>query len=232
ILILFCIISVSVSAQEIEQVINELTQKINASKKKGEKLKWLDSLSTYIREKTNFPRDSIAKETLRYALELDSLRIATKNTSYLIYFQNNITGNLKEGNRIFLNFLDKARKCTNHQALSKFYLEGADNYFYLEDQKKAIEFYNLSENEAILAGDDLQIGVAKMYRGNALSFMGEFSEASKELQDALQIFQKMDDIDYVISAKNMLSGLYSQNSFYDEAKKERDEAILLAEKIG
>lgn len=230
-LILFCIISVSISAQEIDRNIYGLKEKINTSRK-GEKLKWLDSLSTYIREETNFQNDSIARETFRYAMKLDSIKIATKNMAYLIYFQNNITGNLKEGNRLFLNFLNQAKKCGSHKTLSKFYLEGADNYFYLEDQKTAIEFYILSEKEAILAGDELQTGLAKMYKGNALSFIGEFSEASKEFQDALQIFQKLKNIHYIISARSSLSDLYSQNLFYDEAKKERDEAISLAEKFG
>src|SRR5690606_36383506 len=113
-----------------------------------------------------------------------------------------------------------------------FYLEGADNYFYLEDQKKAIGYYNISESEAILANDSLQIGLSKIYKANALSFMGEFSEASRELQEAIQVFQKLKDTYHIISARNLLSVLYSQNSFFDEAKKERDEAILLAKKIG
>lgn len=229
--ILIFTVFVSVGAQEMNRDILKLTEKVNTSKD-TEKLKWLDSLSTYIRENTNFQSDSIANETFKYALKHDSLRIATKNMAYLIYFQNNITGNLKEGNRLFLSFLIKAKKCRNHTILSKFYLEGADNYFYLEDQKTAIEFYILSEKEAVLAGDELQEGLAKMYKGNALSFMGEFSEASKEYQDALQIFQKLDNTHYIISARSSLADLYSQNLFYEEAKKERNEAISLAEKIG
>ncbi len=228
---MICVTYMSASAQEVDRNIYKLKEKVNASKN-GEKLKWLDSLSTYIREETNFQSDSVARETFQYAMKLDSIKIATKNMAYLIYFQNNITRDLKEGNRLFLTFLEKAKKCGSHQILSKFYLEGADNYFYLEDQKKAIEFYTLSEKEARLAGDNLQVGLAKVYKGNALSFMGEFSEASKELQDALQVFQKLNNIHYIITARSTLSDLYSQNSFYDEAKKERDEAILLAEKAG
>lgn len=229
--ILISIICISVSSQEIDKNIYKLTQKVNKSKN-TEKLKWLDSLSTYIRENTNFQSDSIAKETFHYALKHDSMRVATKNMAYLIYYQNNITGDLKEGKRLFLNFLSKAKKSGNHKILSKFYLEGADNYFYLEDQKTAIEFYILSEKEAVLAGDELQVGLAKMYKGNALSFIGEFSEASKEFQDALQIFQKLNNVHYIISARSSLSDLYSQNLFYDQAKKERNEAILLAERVG
>ncbi|MGJ8665579.1 MAG: tetratricopeptide repeat-containing sensor histidine kinase [Patiriisocius sp.] len=223
----------SLFAQDIssDKIVEKFELNINQSQN-GERLIWMDSLSTHLREKTNFQSDSIARETVKYALELDSLEVATKNTAYLIYFQNNITGNLEEGNRIFLNFLNKAEVCRNHRALSKFYLEGADNYFYLEDQKNAIKYYNLSEREAFLGDDDIMIGLAKMYKGNALSFMGEFSEASKELQEAIQIFQKKENIYYVISARNLLSVLYSQNSFFEEAKKERDEAILLAKKIG
>jgi len=230
-LVLLFIVWLPATAQKTERDIKRLTQKINASAN-GEKLKWLDSLSTYIKEETNFQNDSVAKEAFRYALKLDSNRIAAKNAAYLIYFQNNITKNLKEGNRLFLNYLEQAKKCGDHRTLAKYYLEGADNYFYLEDQKKAIEFYNLSEAEAELAKDTLLIGLAKLYKGHSLSLMGEFSEASKELQDAIRIFQKKNNTHYILSAKNLLAELYGQNSFYEEAQKEREEAIELAKSTG
>ena len=72
--------SVLTFAQKVssEKNITELTLKIEQSQK-GEKLRWLDSLSNYIAYDTNFENDSIVKETVLKALELDSLRIATRS---------------------------------------------------------------------------------------------------------------------------------------------------------
>ena len=222
----------SIYAQETppEKAIEDLNLKIEQSQK-GEKLKWMDSLSNYTIRNSNFESDSIVKETVRFALELDSIRIATWHTANLIYYQNNIEGDLKEGNMIFVDFLEKAKDCKNHRALAKFYLEGADNYFFLEDLKKALEYYNLSIAEAEKAHDERFIGLAKLYKGGTLSSLGEFSDASQVLQEASQMFQKTKDTFNIISARNSLSILYSQNSFFEEAKTERDEAITLAKRI-
>jgi signal transduction histidine kinase len=213
-----------------EKTIEALKLKIEQTQK-GEKLKWLDSLSNYIARETRFESDSLLKETVRYALELDSLRIATWHTANLIYYQNNIKGDLKKGNKLFLNFLEKARGCNNHPALAKFYLEGADNFYFMKDQKSALIYYNLTIIEAEKSGDEVFMGVAKVYKGETLSFLGEFSKASQVLQEASQIFQTARDTFHIIGAKNSLSILYSQNAFFDEARIEREEAILLAEKI-
>ncbi|MFT5436762.1 MAG: signal transduction histidine kinase [Ulvibacter sp.] len=222
----------SIFAQEAtpEKALDGLRLKIEQSQK-GEKLKWMDSLSNFIVRKTKYESDSIVKETVRYALELDSLRVATWHTANLIYFQNNIRGDLKEGNTIFMDFLEKAKESENHNALAKYYLEGADNFFFLEDQKTAVVYYDLAIVEAEKAGNEDFVGIAKLYKGGTLSFLGEFSDASQVLQEASQIFQKARDTFHIIGAKNSLSILYSQNAFFDEARIERDEAILLAEKI-
>jgi signal transduction histidine kinase len=222
----------AIFGQEVtsEKMIDALKLKIEQSEK-GVKLNWMDSLSNYIVRRTNFESDSIVKETVRYALELDSLRIATWHTANRIYYHNNISGNLKEGNKIFINFLEKAKTCENHSALAKFYLEGADNFFFLEDQKSAVVYYDLTIVEAEKAGDEQFVGLAKLYKGGTLSFLGEFSKASQVLQEASQIFQKAQDTFHIIGAKNSLSILYSQNAFFDEARIERDEAIVLAQRI-
>jgi hypothetical protein len=233
-LLLFIIVFsyVTISAQEVtsEKMIVALKLRIEQTEK-GEKLKWMDSLSNYIATRTNYESDSIVKATVRYALELDSLRVATWHTANLIYYQNNIKGDLKKGNQIFINFLEKAKGCEDHSALAKFYLEGADNFFFLEDQKSAVVYYDLTIVEAEKAGDERFMGLAKLYKGGTLSFLGKFSEASQVLQEASQIFQKAQDTFYIIGAKNSLSILYSQNAFFEEARRERDEAILMAEKI-
>ena len=104
VLLLFAYASIFAQKATSEKTIDALNLKIEQSEK-GEKLKWMDSLSNYIIRETKFESDSIVKETVRYAIELDSLRVATWHTANLIYFQNNIKGDLKKGNKIFTSFL-------------------------------------------------------------------------------------------------------------------------------
>ncbi|WP_290625823.1 sensor histidine kinase [Altibacter sp.] len=213
-----------------EEIVHSLTSQIQRSKG-GEKLKLLDSLSTHIVSNTNFSNDSIISETVAHALSLDSLRIATWHMANRIYFQNNITGDAEKGNMIFKEFLPTARKIKDPNTLAKYYLEGADSYYFLEDHKTSIYYYDLAETFARKANNLKYVGLAKLYKGGTLSFLGAFSEASQVLQEAGKIFEQEKDTFNSISAKNSLSILYGQNAFFQEAKTERDEAIALAQKI-
>lgn len=213
-----------------EKRIENLLLKIEKSQK-GEKLQWMDSLSNFIVKDTNFESDSIVRQTVFYALELDSLRMATWHTANLIYFQNNIIGNPEEGKQLFESFLATAKKIDNHNTLAKFYIEGADSYYFVEDHKASIIYYDLAEENAAKANNQRFVGLAKLYKGGTLSFLGNFSEASQVLQEASKVFQASKDTFNIISAKNSLSILYSQNAFFKEAETERNEAIVLADKI-
>ena len=213
-----------------EKKIADLRDKIDNSQK-GDKLIWLDSLSNYIVKETNFESDSIVQQTVRYALELDSIRMATWHTANLIYFQNNIKGNPKEGKRLFESFLATTKRVRSPNTLAKFYIEGADSYYFVDDHKTSVKYYDLAEENASKANNQRFVGLAKLYKGGTLSFLGKFSEASQVLQEASKVFQESKDTFNIISAKNSLSILYSQNAFFKEAKAERDEAIALATKI-
>ncbi|MCH9659302.1 MAG: sensor histidine kinase [Bacteroidetes bacterium] len=228
IVVLMAFVSIFSSAQETtEGTIKELSTLINESEG-GAKLQWLDSLSSFIAAETKFESDSIANATVDLALTLDSLEIATWHTSLLIYYQNNRKGNAAEGRKIFDSFLKKASGTRDHKALAKFFIEGGDSYYFLRQYPDAITYYSKAENEAKKGNHKRYEGIAKLYKGGTLSFMGAFAEASIVLQDAARIFHEEKDTFNIMSAQNTLSILYSQNSFFKEAKKERDVAIDLA----
>ena len=225
--------SLTIHGQEsnIDAIIVQLKQKINHSEK-TEKLKWMDSMSNTIAYDTAFENDSILKETVRYAIELDSFNIAAWQTANLIYFQNNIKGNPKEGNRLFEESLEYINKVKNYKTLAKLYLEGADSYYFLEDHLASITYYDLAEENAVKGNHKKYVGLAKLYKGGTLSFLGKFSEASQVLQEAAKVFQETKDSFNILGAKNSLSILYSQNAFFKEAEAERDDAIILAKQLG
>ena len=222
----------SVFAQDAssEGIISALKLKVEQSEN-GEKLKWMDSLSNYSFYETRIEDTSILKETIAFALKLDSLNIATWHTGNLINYNNNTKGDPKEGNRIFIDFMKTITPRIDPGTLAKFYIEGGDTFYYLADHRSAIKNYELAESNAIKAKNNRYLGLAKLYKGGSQSFLGNFPEASQSLQEASKLFQKEKDTFNIISAKNSLSILYSQNAFFKEAKAERDEAIKLANKI-
>jgi len=233
-LLLLClVISLPSLSQEpiSEEITKELEKKI-AETEGAQKLVFMDSLSNHIAFDTAFQDDSIIQQTLAYAIELDSFDIAVAQAANLIYYQNNIKGNPIQGKELLMNALQNASKIDNHRILYKLYLEGGDSYYFIEDHDNAMKYYDLAILEADKAGYQRGIGVAKLYKGGSLSFTGKYAEASKIFQEAAVIFKREKDTFNIIGAKNSLSVLYSQNDFFEEAHKEREEAITLAKKIG
>lgn len=225
--------STSIFSQDAssEKIIENLKLKIEKSTN-GEKLHWMDSLSNYSFFTTRKDEEAILIETIAYASELDSVNILIEHTGNLINYYNNRKGVPKKGNKRFIeSLIGLSSEEVRPRLLAKLYIEGGDSYYFLEDHETAITNYRIAESYAEKANDIRLIGVAKIYMGGSQSFLGKFSEASQALQEASKIFQEAKDTFNIISARNSLSILYSQNEFFDEAKTERDEAILLAEKI-
>tara|TARA_R100000306_G_scaffold5939_2_gene8227 strand:+ start:319 stop:2331 length:2013 start_codon:yes stop_codon:yes gene_type:complete len=226
-LLSFCVLCLSVSAQETDETIDELTQKINASEK-VEKLKWMDSLSTYLTFQTNQNPDSIINETIQVALQFDSLNIALFQLSNKMDYLNNKKGAPEEALQAYEKLKHKVKLLDKPATLARLYLNIGDSYYYLKDYEKSINYYDTTQTYAKKGAAKKLLGLAKMYKAGSQSQMGEFAKSSQGLQESIRIFQILKDTFNIISAKNSLSILYSQNSFFEEAKKERDEAIKMA----
>lgn len=214
-----------------EKKIEILKLKIEQSTN-GEKLRWMDSLANYSFFTTRKDEETILLETIAFAAELDSINIMIANTGKLINYYNNRKGVPEKGNKLFKeSLIGLGSKEIQPRLLAKLYIEGGDTYYFLEDHEAAITNYKMAESYAKKANDIRLAGIAKIYMGGSQSFLGEFSTASQSLQEASKIFRETKDTFNIISAQNSLSILYSQNEFFEEAKTERDEAILLAEEI-
>jgi len=176
ILILFFFTTLIVFAQapNSEEKIKELKVKVSQTIA-GEKLTWMDSLSKVIVTETNYINDSIVRETVTYAMELDSIRVATWHIANLIYFQNNRAGDPKNGNDIFIDFLDNATQTNSNHALAKYYIEGADSYYFIEYFDESIRYFNIAEEYARKAKNSRLEGLAIRYKGGTLSFQGAFA---------------------------------------------------------
>lgn len=215
---------------KLEDKIKNINSIIQQSEK-GERLKWLDSLTVLVAFNEDYKYDSIARQTIKYALSLDSLNIAAKNTNKLIHYHNNILGDSQEGLQLFNAFLNKIKTVKSNAIRSRFYLYGADCYAGMVDFNTALKYYKQAKHLAIKANDQPLLGSIVLKTGGIYMETGDAVDASKHIQDAIRIFTKEQDTFNLINAKSDISILYSQNAFYKEAKKERDEAIALSNKF-
>ena len=229
-LLSFFALCLSVSAQETDATINELTKKINTSEK-SKKLKWMDSLSNYIYFETNRDPDSILAETIDFAVQIDSLNVAIYQLSNWMDYLNNRKTNPEKALREYKKLSEQAFLLQNNKTKAKLYLNIGDSHYFLKQYERAIKYYDTTEIFAKHAEEKKLLGLAMMYKAGTQSQMGHFAESSQGLQESIRIFRQSKDTFNIISAKNSLSILYSQNGFFDEAKKERDEAIKLAKVI-
>ena len=141
---ILCIVGIStIIAQNktLDQSIKEIQFKINKSQK-GEKLKWLDSLSKITLFKSEFQYDSIVRETINLAIDLDSINLVLFHTSNLINYQNNTLKNPDIAIQIFENYIPELENLPNAYFLAGFYFYGGDSYYDTKNYVKSIEYIN------------------------------------------------------------------------------------------
>ena len=223
----------SLPAQErtLNEVVNELKTKILNSEK-GERLKWMDSLTLVIEFNEEFGYNAVIRENIKYALALDSLGTATRHTADLIYYKSSILGKVNEGLALFKEFESKAKRAKNYRPVANLYLYAGDCYYALRNLDDALVHYTMARDYAIKAEDENRIGVSTLRMSYVYGERGQFADASQSIQEASRVFRAVGDTINWVNAKNSLSILYSQNAFYEEADKERKEAILLCNNIG
>ena len=215
---------------DIKIKIDFYNSKINQTEK-GERLLWLDSLTSLVRNKTQLKYDSIARKCINFAISIDSLNSAAGNVADLMDYNNNYLGRPKKGLKIFNNYYDKLKKGINFKRLGYLYLNAADGYYFSENIDKSFEYYELAKVYALKAKDQHLYATAVYYMAINQSDIGQFVEASQGLEEASKIYTKLKDTIYIINIKNVLAGLFVQNAFYKIGKIERDEALLLAYKM-
>ena len=222
---LLLLLTLSLSAQELDLTVpvDSLKQKIHGSKGE-ERLMWMDSLARLIEHRTDFEYDSIARQTIDYALELDSTRLALVHAEALMEYTFQELENPGRAVEIFNEIKDKIPKNTYFLELSTFYYEGGYNYQMLARLDKALDSYEQGYTFALKAGDRKIMGMLKSSVGQVLCFMGDFQKSATALEEAHQIL-KDDYPERAWRPKGTLAILYSQNGLQEEAKKIRMEII-------
>jgi len=229
--IIFFLCAWQITAQDadIKSKIDFFNSKI-VKTERGERLAWLDSLTRITIRNSDLKYDSIVRQTISFAISLDSLSLATKKLADLIGFENNYKSRPEEGLKLFKTYEEVLNKGTDFGSIGWMYLNAADSYYFTDDIDKSLELYEITKTFALKAKSKGLFAYAELYTGYNQSHLGKFSESSISLKIAMNAFSKLKDTFNILSAKNALSILYSKNAFYKEAEKERNEAIELAEK--
>ncbi len=224
-LILFSTIAYS-QKEELTQKVNTLKEQI-AQSEKGQKLEALEQLTYLVEFNEDYKYTELATETVNLAVELDSLELATRLTGDQIYYRCNILNKPKEGLALYEDFKGKEMSLTRYRYRSNLHLYTGDCYSSLGQFDKAIEQFEISKEFAQRSNSKIRVAQALYRIGFTKGSKGEFAAASQDLRAANTIYTELKDTLNRINVKNGLSILYSQNGFFEEAQKEREEAIAL-----
>ncbi len=230
--VILILVAVQTNAQHEDSLKLQIAKlKELASASQGnEKLQWLDSLSKVTRTSANYNYDSIAKATIGHALRLDSLIYASIQVMEHIYYKNNIIGKPSEGIPVYRDFVKRKGTYDNKAWMAKIFIEVGDSHYFSGNRDSALVYYDKAIEYASNGGEEITIGFAKLYKGGLYSDIGDFTKSSQLLQESIPIFSKYKDTTNLISARSLLSILYSQNNFFEEAQKERIGALALSVK--
>tara|TARA_B110000967_G_scaffold183045_1_gene201447 strand:- start:1249 stop:3369 length:2121 start_codon:yes stop_codon:yes gene_type:complete len=227
------LLTFQITAQEvnIQSKIDFFNSKIQQTEK-GERLLWLDSLTSLTYNKPELKYDSIARQSINFAISIDSLDSAAGNVTDLIgYLNHHNPGSPKQGIILFNNYYNKLRAGAGFKRLGYLCLNVADSYYFTGNLDKSFEYYERAKAFGLKAKSQRLYGLALLYIGYNQSETGQLPEASQSFVEASRIFTKLNDTIQLIKIKDALANLYGQNAFYKKAKIERDEAIILANKI-
>lgn len=231
-LVIALLVTFQATAQEvgIPAKIDFFTSKIQETQQ-GERLQWMDSLVGLIQYKEKFHYDSVLRQTIQFALELDSLEFATKKTNeYILYLRDNL-GDPATAASVFESFLEEVEPLRDGKIKGNFFYHGAGVYWNLFDMEPSMTYYTRAKGYAEIWNPVILGNIHSMIGGIYLQ-TGKTVEASQELQVALDLLRQKEDTIGIIEIKNRMSILYSQHAFYEEAQKERTEAIQLIKELG
>ncbi len=223
----FLIVSLVLVIDVLQAQTIDLQSKIDSVKSKiektsqGERLRWMDSLLRLTEFNTELNYDTIARQTIRYALELDSLNIATYHTNKLISYERHIKGNVRAARELFINHIGKMKGQPLNKNKILFYMAGGETYYFSIENQEALKYYDTALEMALKAEEETLVATIKSEKAWIYIQLGDFENASKLNQEALAHYINQKDTLGILDAQKGLSVLYSQNGFYQEAEQVR-----------
>ncbi|PHR69597.1 MAG: hypothetical protein COA67_09285 [Lutibacter sp.] len=148
-----------------------------------------------------------------------------------MYYYSGVKGDLDTSKSIFDDFKKHhILKVKKPRRLSNFYKAGGLIHFHMAKYDESLLFYEEALKHAVKTTDIEAIGEIYMGLGMVFYSQGKLSKSSENLQKSIPFFKESKSNNSIINVKNVMISLYSENGFYEEAERERKEAIELAKK--
>ncbi len=218
----------------LEESVKELHLKIEQSQK-GEKLKWLDSLSKITKFKPELHYDSIVRETIALAIELDDIDKELYHTSNLIEYQNNTLKNPEIGIQFFENFIPKTESIPNADLLAKLYYNVADSYYKINNYSKSLEYMNKALSIFEKLNNDVEKSICYFKLGIIYNKIQDYENSIFYYFESLKIKEQLKDEKGVAASLEKIGGIYMITPDADidlpKARLNINKAIEIYEKL-
>ncbi len=212
----FLVFSINIFSQDINYY-KQLVKTTSDTKKKIEALDSVISISlntdpeTYIDYSLKF---------ISFTKKQDSFHLAAKKAMNLQYILTDYKNDPEKAISIIDDVLKYKNKINDSFYLGGLFLKRGGANFRMKydeavrDYEKAID--NFGQNDSIYVAD------AYLFKGQALSGMGQFVPAGEDFNTAYKYYEKLKDYEYMQFALQGLITMYSMNGFYEKAEKERE----------
>lgn len=223
IFILICIIPLSGKGQEKNLEYFKTQTSIN-----NNPIVRLNAFDSLVARSNGVDNDAFihySKEFIELALQLDSVNLAAKkamNVQHVLTFHGN---DPLKSITLINNVLARKYKIKDSLILGGLYTKRgrAKGKINLQD---AISDYNTALLN-LSKKDSLHIADVYLFRGQAFSSLGKFSNAIEDFNKAYHIYKKANAYEHMMFSKQGIITMFSMNGFYEKAKEERD--ILIQE---
>lgn len=120
---------------------------------------------------------------------------------------------------------------TESQVKGNVFLKLGGAYFSLLEYDSAISYYDKSIQRFGLQ-DSIYVADAKFFTGQAYDYQGDLIKAMKSYQEARDLYEALDDQEYVHFVIGGMAILFSRFGIYDEADQLRQSVIQFSTKNG
>ncbi|QNJ97737.1 tetratricopeptide repeat-containing sensor histidine kinase [Constantimarinum furrinae] len=225
-LLLLCVHSLLVNAQDIEHYKNLAETTSNVSEK-------LTALDSVISKSYRQDDDVFVEYSLRFidlAKEMDSIEQAARKAMRLQAVITNRKNQPEKAVTIINGIIAHKYKIRDSFLLGGLYLKRGNANFKI-NLRDAIDDFTLAlENFGVK--DSLYKADAYLFRGQAYSSLGKFVPAGESYKKAYEYFEALEDYAYMVHSQQGITTMFSMNGFYDKAKEERDKIIVKLKELG
>lgn len=190
------------------------------------RLNALDSLISRNHSVDNDAFIQYSKEFIELALQLDSVTLAAKkamNVQHVLTFHGN---DPLKSITLINNVLARKYKIKDSLILGGLYTKRGRAKTKI-NLREAISDYNTALRN-LSKKDSLHVADVYLFRGQAYSSLGRFTNAIEDFNKAYSIYKNANSYEHMMFSKQGIITMFSMNGFYEKAKAERD---ILIEKM-